>query len=112
MLNIISNGGTSQYFLNNLMYKYTVFPAKDIVNCCSYPLKTYDYSAYYEQGNTGMIKYIITYVPLTETHPSYIGLVFDRFERILQTETHSIYRFIEKSDAVEIIPTDEAFGDK
>ncbi len=93
ILNESSGGGTVQTFLNSLFYEHVVFPNKDIVNCCAFPLKSYDYSEYFEKGNDGLIKYIIRIPHLESRDPAYLGLSFDNFDLIFKSDVYSIYEY-------------------
>ena len=78
-------------FFKTLLYKNIVVPNMDMVDCCTLPDQTFDYSRLKEKLKTGQIGYLLTYgnVP-----PEQIwGISLQDFHKDTTINGHTIYRY-------------------
>ena len=80
-------------FLNNFLYRNALLPSKDIVTCCAYRLKSYDYKDLKEGADSGLIKYVIK--KRASNLDSYFDMKFTRFHLVKEFNNYSLYQYSE-----------------
>ncbi|MEM6342607.1 MAG: hypothetical protein AAF927_01960 [Bacteroidota bacterium] len=78
-------------FMQNFAFRYALFPNRDIVDCCSAPLKIYDYSSFAEMIKQKNINYVIA--PLAQgTDLQYLDQSLGQLEQIKVINDWAIYK--------------------
>ena len=80
-------------FLNNFLYRNALLPSKDIVTCCAYRLKSYDYKDLKEGADSGLIKYLIK--KRASNLDLYFDMKFTRFHLVKEFNNYSLYQYSE-----------------
>ena len=77
-------------FMQNFAFRYSLFPNRDIVDCCSAPLKIYDYSSFEKLIESRSINYIIA--PVEQgSDLQYLDQHFGQLEKIKVINGYAIF---------------------
>ena len=78
------------YLLNLMLFRHATFPQNDIVYCCAWPRKSYDYRDFTSRANEGLISYVIDYKeqPLRPL----VDFEFEGFELFKTVDRYAIWR--------------------
>lgn len=85
---------TDKTFMHNLLWRNCVMPNRDIVDCCSDPLKVFDYTNFVENISNCKIKYLVNYGG--KTNRPYLGADFSHFSLLKQIGPYTVYRCTNK----------------
>lgn len=79
-------------FIQNFGFRYSLFPNRDIVDCCSAPLKVYDYSSFSQLIQQKKINYIIAPVGFG-SDLQYLDQSFGELEQIKMINGYAIFQY-------------------
>jgi len=80
---------TDNRLLNNYFYDKVVLPQREIVDCCTYPLKTFDYSDFQGLVDKMILKYLV--IPEGLQLRNYLGVDLVNFSLIETMNGYDIY---------------------
>lgn len=78
-------------FINNLLYQNAIMPQKDVVTCCAFKRKRFDYSQFQRQANAGLVKYLIK--GRDNRLDQYAGAQFTRFKKAKTIYEFDVYEY-------------------
>jgi hypothetical protein len=76
-------------FLNNLLFRNAIMPQKDVVTCCAFKNKRFDYSAFQSRANSGLIKYLIK--ARDNRLDTYAGARLTQFRKLTTLFEYDVY---------------------
>lgn len=80
---------TTNRLINNFLYDRVIFPQNEIVTCCAYPLKVFQYNDFQETVDRGIVKYVV--LPRTKPLKGFLNVSFEDFRLVRTIDDYSIY---------------------
>ncbi len=89
---LLDLGNENGNFFKTLFYKGSFVPNYDAVSCCTFPRKTFNYSAMLNDLQNGNVKFLI--IPEKESIHEIWGISIDQFKKDTVMHGQSILRFV------------------